>query len=175
MPRSTNPNRNRTIFLSGLAGGIIVSLLFSALTPNSAVSGKDIEQLDQRLAGIEKKLETPSPLPQNSASPSADGVKISAVNKDPKSFVGQTVELKGKVSSSYEGVGFVIVDTDGTFLWVHFKGKLPTGTATAKGKVTELTDQLTQWKNEPGWPDNDATLTAKLREEKVFVEAESVS
>ena len=152
-------------------------MLLAALTPDNAVSKKDFERVESRLAGIEQKLSTPSPTPQPSpdASPGPGSVKITSVNRDAKTFTGQTVELRGRVTTPYEGVGFAIADTDGTFLWVHFKGKLPAGNATVKGKVTELTDQVAQWKNEAGWPDNDANLTAKLRDEKIFVEAESVS
>lgn len=176
MPRSTSPNQRRPIFLAGLAGGVVLCLLVAALTPDSGVSAKDLERVESRLAGIEQKLTTPTPSAQPSAevSPGA-GVKISAINKDPTSFIGQTVELQGRINSPYEGIGFAVVDTDGTFLWVRTKGKLPTGTAKVRGKISELTDQVAQWKNEPGWPENDANLTAKLREEKIFIEAESVS
>mgnify|MGYP001272748523 CR=1 FL=1 len=93
----------------------------------------------------------------------------------PSQFTVQTVTLTCNLQSPTEGVGFLLVDGDGTYLWVHTKSKIPTGTATVKGKVEELKDQLSQWKNEPGWPDNDTALTGKLREEKIFIEAESVS
>jgi hypothetical protein len=72
-------------------------------------------------------------------------------------------------------VGFILVDADGSFLWVHTNANIPKQTATVKGKITKLTDQLSQWKNEPGWPADDTTLTSRLREEVIFVEAEDVS
>ena len=170
---SSNPNRIRNVFLTGIGAGLVLAFLFSALTPDSGVSSKDIDGINQRLDTIERKLATPSPLPQSSASPSSS-VTISQINKEPRSYIDQEVTLTGKINSPYQGTGFILVDTDGSFLWIHFKDKLPTSSATVKGKVTELKDQISQWKTETGWPADDSTLTAKLRDEKVFLEATEV-
>lgn len=173
---STNPHRLRNVFLVGIVVGAIGTLMLGSLRPGSEVTKRDVQKIDDRLAAIEKKL-SPSPSPISVASPGPDGLTIAQINKekDPKIFVDRTVELSGKVSSVHSGVGFILVDTDGTFIWVHYKGKIPSNTATAKGKIVELKDQIAQWKNEPGWPDNDSALTAKLREEKIFLEAENVT
>lgn len=172
---SANPNRLRNVFFVGVAVGAIGMLLIVLIKPSSGVSKQDIDRLDERLAKIEKKLSEPTPTPQVSASPKVGGQAVSAINKNPKDYIDKTVEVSGKVNSAHQGVGFILVDTDGTFVWIHYKGKIPSGSATVKGKVVELKDQLSQWKNESGWPDNDAELTAKLRDEKVFIEADAVS
>ena len=171
---STNPNRIRNVFLIGIGVGLVVAFLFSALTPNSAVSGEDIDRVNERLDAIERKLVTPTPLAQSSSEPTTGSATVAQINKDPSSFIDKEVTLTGKINSPHQGVGFILVDTDGSFVWVHFKDKLPSSSATVKGKVVELKDQLAQWKTEPGWPADDTTLTAKLRDEKVFVEATSV-
>lgn len=172
---ASNPNRLRNVFLAGIAVGLVAAFILSLLMPDAQVKSADIERLEGRLDTIEKKLATPTPHPSSSASPSASSVTISQLNKTPATYVGQEVTLTGKVSSPHQGVGFVLVDTDGTFLWVRTKDKIPTGNATVKGKVEELKDQINTWKTEQGWPDNDAALTAKLRDEKIFIEASSVS
>lgn len=172
---TSNPHRLRNVFLIGVGSGIVVALILGAIFGGGdKVSRRDIDRIDKRLSAIEQKLATPTPQPSVSASPKV-ALTVGQINKDPKSFTDQTVELTGKVSSPHQGVGFVLQDTDGTFLWVHTHDKIPTGNASVKGKITELKDQLSQWKNEPGWPDNDSALTAKLRDEKVFVEAENVT
>jgi hypothetical protein len=171
--RSSDTNRTRNVFVAGIVLGVLAVLLLKAVTPNND-SSADLQQINERLAGIERQLQTPTPAPASSDKPSGN-VSISQINKSPTTFLDQTVEVTGKVSSKHEGVGFILVDQDGTFLWVHTKDKLPAATATVKGKVTQLKDQLAGWKNETGWPADDSALTAKLRDEKVFLEAESVS
>lgn len=172
-PTPSRSPQSRNLFLIGIAVGAIAALLLSSLVRGQTVTKSDLDQVNDRLTAIESKLATPTPQPSPSGSPGSS-VTISQINKNPTQYIGQTVELQGKVQSPYQGVGFVLVDADGSFLWVHTKDKIPSGTAAVKGKVEQLKDQLAQWKNEPGWPDNDTTLTAKLREEKAFIEAESV-
>lgn len=172
-PTPSNQSQARNVLLIGIVIGAIAALILSALVRGDSVGKKDLEDINNRLAAIESKLETPSPLPQASSTPSGS-VTVAQINDDPTKYVGQTVELSGKVTSPHQGVGFVLNDPNGTFIWVHTKDKIPSGTATVKGKVTQLKEQLNQWKNEEGWPENDATLTAKLREEQVFLEAESL-
>lgn len=169
------PNRLRNVFIAGIVIGIVGSFLFSLILPNSNVSSADIKKVNDRLDVIEAKLTTPTPTPVASSAPDAASATISKINKNPTTFIGQTVSVSGKMNSAHQGVGFIALDNDGTFLWVHFKDKLPTGTVTVKGKVTELKDQITQWKTETGWPADDSALTARLRDEKVFIEADSVS
>ncbi|MDP9211762.1 MAG: hypothetical protein M3N59_00600 [bacterium] len=168
-----SPNRIRNAFLIGAGFGIVGALLLGALIRGDAASSGDLQRVEERLAGIEERLATPEPTPEPSAAP--ESLTISGVNEDPDAYVGQTVELTGKVSSEHEGVGFILVDADGSFLWVHTDAEIPSGTATVKGTVTELEDQLATWKNEPGWPENDTTLSSRLREETIFIEAEDVS
>lgn len=172
-PTPSNQSQTRNVLLIGIVIGAIAALILSAVVRGDSVGKKDLNDINDRLAAIEAKLETPTPAPQASSAP-AGSVTVAQLNDNPDQYVGQTVELTGKVSSPHQGVGFVLNDPNGTFVWVHTKDKIPSGTATVKGKVTELKEQLNQWKNEEGWPENDATLTAKLREEKVFIEAESV-
>lgn len=173
-PTPSRSSQGRNLLLIGIVVGAIAALLLSSLVRGQTVTKGDLDDINDRLATIEDRLATPTPQPVASGSPLASSVTISQINKNPDQFIGQTVELQGKVQSPYQGVGFVLVDADGSFLWVHTKDKIPSGTATVKGKVEQLRDQLAQWKDEPGWPDNDTTLTAKLREEKAFIEAESV-
>jgi gas vesicle protein len=173
-PSPTNPHQLRNILLIGIVIGAVAALILSAVVRGDSVGKKDLNDINDRLAAIEAKLATPSPTPQPSGSPIAGSVTVSQINQDPNTYVGQTVDLTGKVSSAHQGVGFALLDPDGTFLWVHTNQKIPTGNATVKGKITALKDQLSQWKNEQGWPANDAALTAKLREEKAFIEADSV-
>ena len=171
---ASNPNRIRNVFLTGIGVGLVLAFLISLMIPNSDVSARDIDDINQRLDGIERKLATPSPAPFSSASPAANSVTVAQINKEPSAYLDKEVTLTGKINSPHQGTGFILVDTDGSFLWVHFKDKLPTSSATVKGKIVELKDQLTQWKSEPGWPADDSTLTAKLRDEKVFLEATEV-
>ena len=170
---STNPNRSRNIFIGGIIVGIIATLIVSGLASGSSVSKSDIDKVNQRLDAIDQKLNaTPTPAP---AATAASGVTISSLNKDPLSHAGQSVSVTGQVSMPYPGIGFVVSDTDGSFFWVHTKDKIPSGTVTVKGTITQLKDQLTTWKNDPNWPADDTALTTKLRNEKVFIEAQSVS
>lgn len=174
--RTTSPpSRYRNVFLAGIVIGVVVTLILSALSSSGGVSKDDISKINDRLGAIEQKLVTPTPAPVSFASPAPGAQTISVINKDPKGAIGQTVELTGKVSNAHQGVGFTVVDADGSFLWVHTHDKLPATTATVKGTVTELKDQLAQWKNETGWPADDSALTTKLRNEKIFVEGTSVS
>ena len=172
-PTPSNQSQTRNVLLIGIVIGAIVALILSAVVRGDSIGKRDLNDINDRLAAIEAKLETPSPLPQASSAP-AGTVTVAQINENPDQYVGQTVELTGKVSSPHQGVGFVLMDPNGTFVWVHTAAKIPSGNATVKGKVTQLKEQLNQWKDEDGWPENDATLTAKLREEKVFLEAESV-
>lgn len=167
-------DRLRNVFIAGIVLGLIAAWILSALFGGKDDSAAELQKVNQRLDAIEQKLATPSAAPVSSSS-QANDVSISAINKNPRNFIGQSVDLTGKVTSANEGVGFVLTAPDGTFLWVHTKSKLPTGSASVKGKVTELKDQLATWKNESGWPADDSALTAKLRDEKVFIEADSVS
>lgn len=173
-PTPSNPSQMRNVLLIGIVIGAVVALILSAVVRGDSVGKRDLNDINDRLAAIESKLATPTPAPKSSNSPASGSVSVAQVNENPDTYVGQTVELSGKVSSPHQGVGFVLMDPNGTFIWVHTKDKIPSGTARATGKVTLLKEQLSQWKNEDGWPENDATLTAKLREEKVFLEAESV-
>ena len=168
-----SPNRIRNAFLMGIGFGVVAALILGALIQGGAASADDLKGVEQRLAAIEEKLATPKPTPRPSGVPKS--LTISAVNEAPEKHIGQTVELSGKVSADHQGVGFILVDADGSYLWIHTNANLPEGTATVKGKIVKLTDQLADWKNEPGWPDNDTTLTARLREEVIFIEAEDVS
>ena len=172
--RDNRDNRPRNIFLAGIALGLLAAVIIAALRPDPAVSKADLDQVSERLAAIETKL-TAAPTPVTSASPSASGEGIAALNKDPGGQLGKSVTLTGKVSSAAQGTGFILTDTDGSFVWVHTKERIPSDNATVTGTVVELNDQIAQWKNEPGWPDNDANLTARLREEKVFVEGATVN
>jgi hypothetical protein len=172
-PTPSGQSQARNVLLIGIVIGAIAALILSALIGGDSMGKKDLNEINDRLAAIEAKLQTQTPKSEASSSP-AGSVTVAQINESPDKYVGQTVELSGKVSSPHQGVGFVLNDPNGTFIWVHTKDKIPTGTATVKGKVTQLKEQLAQWKNEEGWPENDATLTAKLREEKVFLEAESV-
>ena len=173
---ASQPNRLRNVFITGIVVGIVFSFLVSLLTPDAAVSGDDLKKVEDRLAAIETKLETPAPAPASSAAPNAATLTLAALNKDYKTYVGQDVTLTGKLNSAHQGVGFILADTDGSFVWVHTKDQLPAGpNVTVKGKVTELKDQLATWKTETGWPADDATLTAKLRDEKIFIEGSSVN
>lgn len=173
-PTPSRSSQTRNILLIGIVVGAVAALLLSTLVRGQTVTKGDLNEINDRLGAIEAKLATPSPKPSSSESPGLGSATISQINKDISDYVGKTVEVQGKVQSPHQGVGFILVDADGSFLWVHTKDKIPTATATVKGTVEELKDQLTQWKNEPGWPDNDTTLTAKLRNEKAFIEAESV-
>ncbi len=168
-----SPNRIRNAFLIGAGVGAVAALLLGTLIRGGAASSSDLERVEERLAAIEERLATPEPTPTPSAAPQS--LTISALNESPESHIGEEVELTGKVSSDHQGVGFVLVDADGSFLWVHTDAKIPSGSATVKGRVTELKDQLALWKNEDGWPDDDTTLTSKLREETIFIEAADVS
>lgn len=175
VPRSSmQSNRTRNVFGAGLALGVILTLILTSLGGDEGVSRNDIERINERLGAIDQKLQTPAPAAA-SATSAPGAVTISSINKNFREQIGKSVELTGKVSNAHQGVGFTLVDTDGSFLWVHTKDKIPSGNATVKGTVTELKDQLAQWKNEPGWPAEDATLTTKLRDEKVFLEALSVT
>lgn len=174
VPRTSTPNRARNIFIAGLVLGFIVALLLGVMRPKTAgVAKTDLDQINDRLGAIEQRLTTPTPEPSASANPGE--LTISAINKDTKSAIEKKVTVTGKVTNPTEGVGFMLVDTDGSFVWVHTAAKIPASKATVQGKVVILADQLAQWKNEKGWPADDATLTAKLRNEKVFIEAENVS
>lgn len=169
------PNRLRNVFITGIVVGIVFSFIVSLIIPDPQVSSEDISKVNDRLSAIEDKLKTPTPAPAASGNPGSS-LTVSALNKDFKSYIGQEVTVTGKLSSPHQGVGFVLADSDGTFLWVHTKDQLPSGpNVTVKGKVTELKDQLATWKTESGWPADDATLTAKLRDEKIFIEAVSVN
>lgn len=171
---SIQPNRFRNVFGAGVVIGVLLTLILGSFGSNEGSADNDLKQINERLGAIEQKLVTPTPQPATSTA--APGVAtISSINKNFREQVGKSVELTGKVSNAHQGVGFTLVDADGSFLWVHTKDKVPTGNATVKGTVTELKDQLAQWKNEPGWPAEDATLTTKLRDEKVFIEAQSVT
>lgn len=170
-----NQNRIRNVFISGIVVGIVFSFVVSLIMPDAAVSSEDIEKVNDRLSAIEAKLQTPTPAPQASASTQST-VTLSELNKNAKQYAGQEVTLTGKINSPHQGVGFILIDSDGSFVWVHTKEQLPSGpTVTVKGKVEELKDQIATWKTESGWPADDATLTAKLRDEKIFVEASSVN
>lgn len=172
---ASQPNRLRNVFITGIVVGIVFSFLVSLITPDAAVSGDDLKRVEDRLSAIESKLETPAPAPASSSAPGAS-LTLAALNKEYRTYVGQDVTLTGKLNSAYQGVGFILADSDGSFVWVHTKDQLPAGpNVTVKGKVTELKDQLATWKTEPGWPADDATLTAKLRDEKIFIEASSVN
>ncbi|MSU76237.1 hypothetical protein EXS54_02075 [Patescibacteria group bacterium] len=173
-PTPSRSTQTRNVLLIGIVVGAVAALLLSTLVRGQTVTKGDLNQINDRLGAIETKLATPSPKPSSSESPLPGSVTITQINKNVSDYIGKTVEVSGKVQSPHQGVGFILVDTDGTFLWVHTKDKIPTGTATVKGTVEQLKDQLAQWKNETGWPDNDSTLTAKLRDEKAFIEAESV-
>lgn len=164
----------RNVLLIGIAIGAVAALILSAVVRGDSVSKRDLNDITDRLAAIETKLATPTPTPRPSNMATPGSVTVSQINDNPTTYTGQDVALTGKVSSAHQGVGFALLDPNGTFVWVHTKDQIPTGNATVKGKVTALKDQLSQWKNEPGWPDNDAALTAKLRDEKVFIEASSV-
>jgi len=178
---SANPHRFRNVFFIGVAGGVVLALVIGAILPGGGVSKNDVNKINDRLSAIEQKITPSSPQPAVTVSgggasqPGTGTVTVSVLNKDPNSYLDKTISATGKVSNSHEGVGFFLTDTDGTYVWVHFKGKLPAGSATVKGKATAFKDQLTQWKTENGWPADDATLTAKLRGEKIFIEAETVS
>src|SRR5438105_2656927 len=116
VPRSTNPNRTRNVFLIGLIIGAVLILLINAIRPKTAGATKsDINQINNKLSALEQRLATPTP--QASASPSVSGPTISQINKDPTGNTDKTVEVTGKVNSPHQGVGFIIVDTDGTYLW----------------------------------------------------------
>jgi hypothetical protein len=170
----SNQNRLRNVFITGIVVGIVFSWIISLITPDAAVSSEDLKKVDDRLSAIETKLQAPTPAPQASAATSA--LTLSALNKDYKTYIGQEVTVTGKINSPHQGVGFILIDSDGSFVWVHTKEQLPSGpTVTVKGKVEELKDQIAGWKNETGWPADDATLTAKLREEKIFIEGSSVN
>jgi hypothetical protein len=176
VPRTTGPNRTRNLFLIGLVAGFVIAAIIGALRPRAAgVSDTDIGKINDRLSAIEQKLTTPTPAPASSSSPSLTDQTIAGLNKDPKSHVDQTVTVTGKVNSAHQGVGFILVDNDGSFLWIHTHDKIPSAKATVHGKIQSLTDQLAQWKNESGWAADDSSLTAKLRDEKIFLEADSVS
>ncbi|HEY8108636.1 MAG TPA: hypothetical protein VIF43_01350 [Patescibacteria group bacterium] len=168
-----SPNRIRNAFLLGAGVGVVIALVLGALIRGGAASADDLKGVEERLTAIEEKLATPTPVPKASAAP--ESLTLSAINESPEKHIGQTVELSGKVSSEHQGVGFILVDADGSYLWVHTNANIPEGTATVKGKVVKLEDQLAEWKSEPGWPDDDTTLTSRLREEVIFVEAEDVS
>lgn len=168
-----SPNRIRNAFLLGLGFGVVAALVVAALVRGNAASADDLKGVEERLTAIEEKLATPTPAPKATAA--AESLTLSTVNESPEKYIGQTVELSGKVSSEHQGVGFILVDADGSYLWIHTNANVPEGTATVKGKVTKLTGQLAEWKNEPGWPDDDTTLTSRLREEVIFIEAEDVS
>lgn len=168
-----SPNRIRNAFLMGIGLGAVAALILGALVRGGAASADDLKGVEERLAAIEEKLATPTPAPEPSAA--AESLTLSQVNESPEDYIGQTVELSGKVSSEHQGVGFILVDADGTYLWVHTNDNIPEQTATVKGTVTKLEDQLSEWKTEPGWPDDDTTLTSRLREEVIFIEAEDVS
>lgn len=176
VPRSA-PNRQRNILIVGIVLGIILSLVVGALRPGSAVSKQDITELNDRLDNIEQKLTSPPPSPQASASGSPEPglLTLTQLNKEPQEKVGQVVTVTGKVTNAYQGVGAIVSAADGTFVWVHTNSQLPSGTVTVKGTVNELKDQIATWKNEQGWPDDDSALTAKLRDEKIFIEAESIT
>ncbi|MDP4000255.1 MAG: hypothetical protein Q8Q11_02380 [bacterium] len=168
-----SPNRIRNAFLMGIGFGVVAALILGALIRGNAASADDLKGVEERLTAIEEKLATPTPAPKPSAA--AESLTLSAVNESSEKYIGKTVELSGKVSSEHQGVGFILVDADGSYLWVHTNANIPESTATVKGKVVKLTDQLAEWKNETGWPANDTTLTSRLREEVIFVEAEDVS
>ncbi len=171
--RSSAPNRFRNVFFLGVAIGLVVAVIANLLLPNGDVSKKDITAITDRLSAIEAKLATPTPAPAASASPQA-AVSVAAINAKPNDFTDKVVDVTGKVNSPHQGVGFILVDSDGSFLWVHSKDKIPTGAVTVHGKVSKLTDQLSQWKNEPGWPEDDSALTAKLKNEKIYIETVGV-
>lgn len=173
----TNPNRYRNVFITGLVLGIIATILLKALFGEAGVKQSDIADINTRLESIDQKISaTPTPAPISAATAAGtSAVTISSINKDPQAHVGKEVTVSGKVTNAFQGVGFIMVDTDGSFFWVHTKDKIPAATATVKGTVNELKDQIAQWKTEPGWPADDSNLTTKLRTEKIFVEASSVS
>jgi hypothetical protein len=171
----SNQNRLRNVFITGIVVGIVFSFFVSLLMPDAAVSSDDLKKVEDRLSAIEAKLQTPTPAPQASSAAQAS-LTLAALNKNYKDYIGQEVTLTGKINSPHQGVGFILIDSDGSFVWVHTKDQLPSGpTVTVKGKVEELKDQIATWKTETGWPADDATLTAKLRDEKIFVEASSVN
>lgn len=174
VPRSDS-TRQRNILVVGIVLGIILSLIVGALLPKSAVSKQDIDDLNGRLDSIEQKLSSPVATPQASGSPDPGELSLTELNKEPKAKVGQVVTVTGKVTNAYQGVGAIVSAADGTFVWVHTNAQLPSGTVTVKGTVNELKDQIATWKNEQGWPEDDSALTAKLRDEKIFVEAESIT
>lgn len=173
-PTPSNSNQMRNVLLIGVVIGAVAALILSAVVRGDSVSKRDLNDITDRLAAIEAKLATPTPTPRPSNAATPGTVTVSQINNNPTSYIGQDVDLTGKVSSAHQGTGFALLDPNGTFVWVHTKDQIPSGNATVKGKVTALKDQLSQWKNEQGWPDNDAALTAKLRDEKVFIEASSV-
>ncbi len=174
VPRASSQNRLRNVFIAGIVIGVFATLILSALFGSKgSVSKADLDQVGDRLSAIEQKLTTPTPAPVPSGAPGS--VTVSSINKEPKEQTGKEVTVTGKVSNAHQGVGFTLVDADGSFLWIHTRDKIPGETATVKGTVTELKDQLAQWKNESGWPADDAALTTKLRNEKIFVEGSSLS
>jgi hypothetical protein len=171
--RYSSSNRVRNVFIAGIVAGLVLSWIIGAIIPNGSSSEKDLQKINDRLSAIEQKLATPTPAPQvdSAAQPSTT---VSGINKSPAQFIDKNVEVVGKITNPVQGVGFFLQDQDGTYIWVRWKESVPSSSASVRGKIVEFKDQLATWKTEQNWPDNDSSLTAKLKGEKVYLEADSV-
>lgn len=161
-------NTGSTIFafiIGVLAGG---TLLYAILLGTNQVNPEGVKEIVQ------------SPFPQIGGSPQptsriAQESRKEQLERLRERLFEEGINVNARVDNTFPGMGFIMVDGQGTRLFVRWEGlQLPErGQAVSvKGTVARLSNKFAQLKSDP---DMTPELEGFLNDQSIFVEAQEVS